>query len=142
MARNFLWTPHYYQRVGAVADQLVVMAYDTAIPTANLYRRYLGWTAATAAAALLDSGSQARVLVGVPTYDETGLMHRGHVETPDHAIPGIVAGLRGLGPGGTFEGVALYAEWTTDEAEWTVYERLWRGREAPAAGAERSSERR
>jgi hypothetical protein len=24
--------------------------------------------------------------------------------------------------------VALYAEWTTDEAEWAQYERYWRGR--------------
>jgi hypothetical protein len=55
-------------------------------------------------------------------------MHRGRVETPANAILGIVAGLRGLGGGGTFEGVALYAEWTTDAAEWEVYERLWRGR--------------
>ena len=41
---------------------------------------------------------------------------------------GVVAGLRGLGGGGTFEGVALYAEWTTDDAEWSAYERYWRGR--------------
>jgi len=131
MARNFVWTTDYYQRIGAVADQLVIMAYDTAIPTPQLYRRYLGWTSATAVGALTRSGSQARVLMGVPTYDATGIMHRGDVETPEHAIPGIVAGLRGLGAGGTFEGVALYAEWTTDGAEWDVYERLWRGREAP-----------
>jgi len=129
MARNFVWTPEYYQRIGAVADQLVIMAYDTAIPTPQLYRRYLSWTAATASDALMRSGSQARILVGVPTYDATGIMHRGDVETPEQAIPGIVAGLRGLGAGGTFEGVALYAEWTTDADEWAVYERLWRGRD-------------
>jgi hypothetical protein len=133
MARNFVWTPRYYQRVGAVADQLVIMAYDTAIPTPQAYRRYLGWTAATAASALMSAGSEARVLVGVPTYDATGIMHRGDVETPAHAIAGVVAGLRGLGAGGTFEGIALYAEWTTDEAEWDVYERLWRRRGEPVA---------
>ena len=66
--------------------------------------------------------------MGVPTYDETGVMHRAGVETPENAILGIVAGLRGLGGGGTFEGVALYAEWTTDPAEWAAYERLWRGK--------------
>ena len=43
-------------------------------------------------------------------------------------IDGVVRGLRGLGAGGTFEGVALYAEWTTDESEWRVYERYWRNR--------------
>jgi hypothetical protein len=66
--------------------------------------------------------------MGVPTYDETGLMHRAAVESPENAILGIVDGLRGLGGGGTFEGVALYAEWTTDPLEWDVYERLWRGK--------------
>jgi hypothetical protein len=39
-----------------------------------------------------------------------------------------VAGLRGLGAGGTFEGVALYAEWTTDTDDWAAYERGWRNR--------------
>ena len=65
---------------------------------------------------------------GAAHADETGLMHRGRVETPENALLGVVAGLRGLGGGGTFEGVALYAEWTTDDAEWAAYERIWRGR--------------
>ena len=30
---QFLWTPDYYLRVAAEADQLVVMTYDTALPT-------------------------------------------------------------------------------------------------------------
>jgi spore germination protein YaaH len=125
MARNFLWTPGYYLRVAAVADQIVVMAYDTALPTPSLYRRYMTYAASSVTSAL--SPSRARVLVGVPTYDDTGFMHRERVENLDNAIPGLVAGLRGLGAGGTFEGVALYAEWTTDDAEWAAYERLWRG---------------
>ena len=68
-------------------------------------------------------GSDARVLMGVPTYEPYGFMHRRGVETPENAIVGVVAGLRGLGAGGTFEGIALYAEWTTDESEWRAYER-------------------
>ena len=61
-------------------------------------------------------------------------MHRADVENPENALAGLVAGLRGVGGGGTFEGVALYAEWTTDDAEWATYERLWRN--AAALGAE------
>ncbi len=128
VAPNFFWTPAYYERVGHVVDQIVVMAYDTAIPTPLLYRRYLAYVASTLTTGLVASGGRARLLVGVPTYDETGLMHRKGVETLDHALPGLVAGLRGLGGGGTFEGVALYAEWTTEPREWAVYERLWRGK--------------
>ena len=125
-APNFVWSPDYYARVAAVSDQIVIMAYDTAIPTPPLYRRYLAWATASVAGALVTSGSEARVLMGVPTYEDFGFMHRSGVETVDNALYGVVAGLRGLGAGGTFEGVALYAEWTTDDADWAAYERVWR----------------
>lgn len=128
VAPNFLWTPAYYARVGAVVDQLVVMAYDTALPTAMLYRRYLAYAAERTTTALPAERTGARVLMGVPTYEPRGIMHRKNVETLDNALLGIVAGLRGVGGGGTFEGVALYAEWTTTESEWEAYDRLWRGR--------------
>ncbi len=125
LAPNFLWTLDYYGRVASVVDQLVVMAYDTGLPTPALYRRYVAYAASRSTRVL--AGSRARVLMGIPTYDETGFMHRASVESPENAILGIVAGLRGAGGGGTFEGVALYAEWTTDQVEWAVYERRWRG---------------
>ena len=127
-APNFAWSPDYYGRVAGVVDQIVIMAYDTALPTPSLYRRYVRWAARSVAGALDASGSDARVLMGIPTYEPYGFMHRRGVETPENALAGVVAGLRGLGAGGTFEGVALYAEWTTDESEWAVYERLWRNR--------------
>jgi hypothetical protein len=127
-APNFAWSPGYYARVSATVDQIVIMAYDTALPTPSLYRRYVRWAARSVAGALDASGSEARVLMGIPTYEPFGFMHRRGVESPENALVGVVAGLRGLGAGGTFEGVALYAEWTTDAAEWAVYERLWRNR--------------
>lgn len=125
-APNFAWSPGYYARVAATVDQLVIMAYDTAIPTPALYRRYVRWATRSVAGALDASGAEARVLMGVPTYEDWGLMHRRGVETPRNALVGVVAGLRGLGAGGTFEGVALYAEWTTGEEDWAAYERYWR----------------
>jgi len=127
-APNFAWSPDYYARVAATVDQIVIMAYDTALPTPSLYRRYVRWATRSVAGALDGSGSEARVLMGVPTYEPYGFMHRRGVETPDNALMGVVAGLRGLGAGGTFEGVALYAEWTTDAADWAAYERYWRNR--------------
>jgi hypothetical protein len=129
LAPNFVWSPGYYARVAAEADQVVIMAYDTALPTPALYRRYVAWATSSVTGALALSRSKARVLLGVPTYDETGFMHRAGVETPENALLGVVAGLRGLGAGGTFEGVALYAEWTTSPRDWAVYERVWRGHE-------------
>jgi len=128
LAPNFVWSLEYYRRVAAVVDQVVIMAYDTALPTRPLYRRYVAWATSSVTRELAAARSPARVLMGVPTYDQTSFMHRAGVETPENALLGVVAGLRGLGAGGTFEGIALYAEWTTDEPEWAVYERVWRGR--------------
>ena len=130
LAPNFFWTADYYARVAALADQVVIMAYDTGLPAPGLYQRYVAYAASAATSRLVEGRARARVLIGVPTYDESGLMHRASVETPENALLGVIAGLRGLGGGGTFEGVALYAEWTTDEREWAAYERLWRGRTA------------
>jgi hypothetical protein len=129
--RNFLWTPAYYARVATVADQLVVMGYDTALPTRALYQRYMAYVTQAATRAL-EPDARARVLIGIPTYDATGLMHRARVETIENALLGIVLGLRTSGADGTFEGVAVYADWTTDDAEWLTYERLWRGRSVSA----------
>jgi hypothetical protein len=127
-APNFAWSPDYYARVASTVDQLVIMAYDTALPTPSLYQRYVRWAARSVAGALDASGLEARVLMGVPTYEPYTFMHRRGVETPANSLAGVVAGLRGLGAGGTFEGVAIYAEWTTDDAEWATYERQWRNR--------------
>lgn len=127
LAPNLFWTSGYYARVAALADQVVIMAYDTGLPRAGLYQRYVAYAASATTATFAREKSRARLLIGVPTYDEAGLMHRAGVETVENAIRGVIAGLRGLGAGGTFEGIALYAEWTTDEKEWAVYERLWRG---------------
>jgi hypothetical protein len=126
ITRNFIWTAPYYRRLAAATDQVVVMMYDTGLPTVALYRRYVAY-AARLLATTLGPHSQTRVLFGVPTYDESGLMHRAGVETLENALLGVVAGLRGTGEGGTFEGVAVYAEWTTDAEEWATYDRVWRG---------------
>ena len=130
IAPNFFWSPGYYALVGDAVDQVVVMAYDTALFTPNLYRRYASYAAASVTSNFVRS-SRTRVLIGIPTYEEYGLMHRKGVEEPENALLGVVAGLRGRTGGGTFEGVALYAEWTTDPHDWEAYERLWRNHSVP-----------
>jgi hypothetical protein len=138
---NFVWTAAYYRRIAAVADQIVVMVYDTGLPTTALYRRYVSY-AARFMTETLGPQSRTRVQLGVPSYDESGIMHRAKVETLENALLGVVSGLRGAGHGGTFEGVAIYAEWTTDEEEWNAYERLWRGHheDAPAGSGSGASD--
>ena len=42
-APNFVWSLEYHRRVAALVDQVVIMAYNTALPTPALYRRYVTW---------------------------------------------------------------------------------------------------
>ena len=112
-------------RVAAEADQLVVMAYDTALPTPSLYRRYLSYAARS-----IDAEPRALRPRPRAHRDPHLRRHRPHAprrrREPGERAHGPGGGLRGVGGGGTFEGVALYAEWTTDDAEWATYERVWR----------------
>src|SRR5581483_1028664 len=62
--RNFLWTSSYYKRLAAVADQIVVMVYDTGLPTTALYRRYVSYAAQLMTTAL-GPNAHTRVLLGV-----------------------------------------------------------------------------
>ena len=102
------------------------MAYDTALPTAAPLPPLRGVRGVVGDRARWPIRPRARVLVGVPTYDETGLCTARAWRRRRTRSLGVVAGLRGMGGGGTFEGVALYAEWTTDERS---------GRSTSASGA-------
>lgn len=43
----------------------------------------------------------------------------------ESALRGVRLALAGLPPDRL--GVAIYARWTTDDAEWATYRQLWRG---------------
>ena len=83
VAPNFFWTPAYYARVGGrrrpdrrhgLRHRAAHGAASTSATRPGPRHRHLG--------AGRPTSSRARVLLGMPTYDETGLMHRAGVETP------------------------------------------------------------
>jgi hypothetical protein len=60
------------------------------------------------------------VLLGVPTYDDTGVgYHHPDVENIANAISGIHRGLQNAGFPPAFQGIAIYCDWETTEPEWT-----------------------
>ena len=74
-----------------------------------------------------------RVLIGVPSYEDVPASSNPEVENLETALLGVRAALESHGPVAPdcFEGVAIYANWVTDEQEWTDFERVWRGRVEP-----------
>jgi hypothetical protein len=118
-----LWDSSYFREVAQQVDQVAVMMYDTALPYDFLYgaatkfeTRYLS--------KLVEPGQP--LFIGIPTYDDRRLTFHAEAEN-------MVSGLRGVRlamPGMESEairqlGVAIYADWTTDQSEWQTYKRLW-----------------
>ncbi|MFH1468954.1 MAG: hypothetical protein ABIO70_31500 [Pseudomonadota bacterium] len=120
------WSLDYTREVCEVADDLVVMAYDTGLPVAAPYEAQVArWTRDLAAT--LPPGA-CTWSVGLPAYEDDVPWHRPDVETLAHGIAGLRAGLPGETPAG-FTGAAIYASWTVDQAEWDTWDRDWRGQE-------------
>jgi hypothetical protein len=122
------WELPFMREVCRSADEIAVMAYDTGITSARDYERLLSaWTRQLAATLPPPSARGCEWLMGVSAYDDDKDYHRPDVETIEHSLNGILAGLRSIRPPSNFRGVAIYASFTTDERKWAVYDRLWRG---------------
>jgi len=126
--RDTHWDLPFMRKVCQSADELAIMAYDTGLTSAPAFENLVSdWTRQLAATLPGPDGGGCEWLMGVPSYDDDKDYHRPDVETIEHSLKGIVAGLRGTKANGGFRGVAIYASFTTDDRKWAVYSRLWLG---------------
>lgn len=117
------WNKEYYLEVAASVDQIAVMMYDTALPTAWLYGSLVEWET-TSLVDLL--GGQVTLFMGVPSYEDERWTFNPGAENVQSALRGIQKGLEHLDEQEMENfGVAIYAEWTTDEEEWELYRQEW-----------------
>ncbi len=122
------WALPFMRQVCAAANELAVMAYDTGLKSAPAYEALVSaWTRQLGAALPPPQARGCEWLMGVPAYDDDKDYHRPDVETVEHSLKGILAGLQGNDGRSGFRGVAIYASFTTDERKWAAYGRLWRG---------------
>lgn len=62
------------------------------------------------------------VLLGVPTYDDAGVeYHDPAVENLPNALSGIHCALTRKSPPPNYQGVAIYCDWETSDAEWAHF---------------------
>ncbi|MHB1004311.1 MAG: glycosyl hydrolase family 18 protein [Chloroflexota bacterium] len=123
------WKPDYYRQVASLVDQVAVMTYDSYSPTAEAYRLFQREQTVGVLGSV--EGTDAEVLIGVPTYDEPRLNHNPGAENIDTGLHGVVDALARLDASARqpFAGVALYAHWETDAKEWETYRSVWEGRQ-------------
>lgn len=124
-----LWSADYYRQAASRVDQLAVMMYDTTMPFDWLFGPIVAWETYR----LLDIvGPRTTLFMGVPSYEERRFGFRPEAENMESGLRGVRIGLYYADPPPTDGfGVAIYAGWTTDEAEWATFRRNWLGEVFP-----------
>lgn len=119
------WSGDFYRETMALTDQTVLMAYDT---KSDIEKHYVGFVKHQTQL-LVEWGCEFpghQVLIGVPAYEDVPLYSNPEIENVPTAVAGVRAALEELGAGrACFEGIAVYANWVTDDAEWASYRRHW-----------------
>jgi hypothetical protein len=117
------WTLDYYRTVAARVNQIAVLTYGHGFPTDWAYGSYVRAVTHQLLSAIPRGPT---ILIGLPTYDvvDWGVFH--HAETLQAGLRGIREAVASLPRDEAARaGVAIYAEWTTDQAEWRTFREGW-----------------
>jgi hypothetical protein len=121
-----VWRDSFKQSVALLVDEMAIMAYNSGLSDPNDYAQWVAYQVSTYAKALADIGLATQLMIGIPTYDAEPPGHDPLVENVESAVRGIREGLRQAGDSARFvAGAAIYAGWTTDEAEWLAFLQHW-----------------
>ena len=112
------WEEPYFREVARRCDQLAVMMYDAGQKFPKTYQLLMAdWTVE-----VLSWSEGKAVLLGVPTYDDAGVQyHEPRVENLKNGLLGIHRGLSRMAPPTNYQGVAIYCDWETTDAEWNHF---------------------
>jgi len=141
------WSEDDFRRIGAECDEICVMCYDTGMVLPRACVWLVRQQVIRVALALSEAEGHCRFRVGVPTYGDEGSLasHHAHAENLRMALKGLREGEEILWAHwwwphprsqaarmagrpawfGHFQGPAIFANWTTDEADWRTWEELW-----------------
>jgi hypothetical protein len=122
------WDATFFGAIAQRCDQLTVMNYDTAMVLPRWYVACTREQTAQVTRAVQRGNPDCRVFIGVPTYGQGAgsPSHIAHAENLRMALIGVRDGLTDRrAEHGTFAGVALFADYTTDEKEWALYRKMW-----------------
>lgn len=122
------WEEPYKQSVALLVDEVVLMAYNSGLASAADYTLWMAYQVQAYARAINSLRVETDLLIGVPTYDAEPPGHDPEVENIPSAVAGIRSGLTAAGEAAQLvRGLAIYAGWTTDDAEWLAFQQAWAG---------------
>lgn len=125
IAPGTAYSTEFKQRIALLADEIMVMAYNSDLSAPRDYIEWVAYQTQEYARSIAEIEGGATVRIGIPTYADTPA-HDTAVENIPSAISGVIAGLQQAGEAArVIEGVAIYASWETDEDEWRLFEQFW-----------------
>lgn len=122
---RFGWSESYFGKVAQKCDGLAVMAYDSAMYTPRAYVWWVSEQVAHITKAVASANPRCEVTMGVPTYGDGTPSHNPHAENLRMALMGVRNGLASHADLRVWRGVALFADYTTGDAEWDDFAKLW-----------------
>ena len=129
--KQHLWSGEFYRSTMTQTNQTVVMAYNTRLKQEMVYTAFVGHQTRL----LVDWGCGLpghHVLVGIPAYEHAPRYSDPGTENIRNASRGIRSALNNAGDNvKCFDGVSVYAHWTTDHEEWADFRSYWIGSHAP-----------
>ena len=107
------WEPSYLQAVAQLADQVVMMVYDSGLVFPRDYYHWTQYQIETSLVVLEDMPAQ--FLVGLPTSEEWTASHQLTAEKVDVGLQALTdANMEHM------DGIAIYPYWETDNDEWAI----------------------
>lgn len=116
------WSQHHLGQVTDRADQVAIMAYDTAMPLKSLYG---GYVAQQTALALEVAPKRVDLLIGRPAFHAGGIGHHSRAETVTTGVPGARLALGREDLNREQFGVACYVDFAATAAGWPAHRHGW-----------------
>ena len=120
------WSDDYFKEVAKRCDQICVMGYDSFLYWPRAYAWLLSQQVVHISTDADAANKSCRVIIGLPSYEDVTLAHHHKTESLANALRGLNDGLADKGTvRSNIDGIALFADYTTDEAEWKLYSDYW-----------------
>lgn len=120
------WGDDYFKEVAKRCDQICVMGYDSFLYWPRAYAWLVAQQVVHVSTAANEANKNCKIIIGLPSYEDVTLAHYHKTESLANALRGLNDGLADKGTvRSNIEGIALFADYTTDEAEWKLYSDYW-----------------
>ena len=118
------WSPAYYTSVAGRCDQVAVMCYDSGFYFPRDYCWLVERQLRVIPQALAKENPKCELVLGLATYEEGPFSHNSRAENLTVGLYGVRKSLTAAGAD-SMVGVAIFADYTTDDDEWKDLRRLW-----------------